>query len=114
MTISLDVKVPMLHEFHSYLYQPDWKYMESKEKDRQVLEDFPTVRHPQEHRVPGAEPVHFMGLLSCDPSSRGRLAWCPAYGRNNVCSSPAGSARDLQESGGLQRRAYDKKHRCCS
>lgn len=45
MTISLDVKVPMLHEFHSYLYQPDWKYMESKEKDRQVLEDFPTVRH---------------------------------------------------------------------
>lgn len=46
MTISLDVKVPMLHEFHSYLYQPEWKYMESKEKDRQVLEDFPTVRHP--------------------------------------------------------------------
>uniref|UniRef100_A0A8B9DC53 Squalene synthase n=2 Tax=Anserinae TaxID=2068722 RepID=A0A8B9DC53_ANSCY len=43
MTISLDVKVPMLHEFHSYLYQPDWKYMESKEKDRQVLEDFPTI-----------------------------------------------------------------------
>lgn len=46
MTISLDVKVPMLHEFHSYLYQPEWKYMESKEKDRQVLEDFPTVRRP--------------------------------------------------------------------
>jgi len=46
MTISLDVKVPMLNEFHSYLYQPEWKYMESKEKHRQVLEDFPTVRHP--------------------------------------------------------------------
>ena len=46
MTISLDVKVPMLIEFHSYLYQPEWKYMESKEKHRQVLEDFPTVRHP--------------------------------------------------------------------
>ncbi|NXN26211.1 FDFT synthase, partial [Nycticryphes semicollaris] len=43
MSISLDVKVPMLHEFHSYLYQPEWKYMESKEKDRQVLEDFPTI-----------------------------------------------------------------------
>ncbi|KFU93067.1 Squalene synthase, partial [Chaetura pelagica] len=43
MTISLDVKVPMLHEFHSYLYQPEWKYTESKEKDRQVLEDFPTI-----------------------------------------------------------------------
>lgn len=46
MSIPLDVKVPMLHEFHSYLYQPDWKYMESKEKDRQVLEDFPTVWQP--------------------------------------------------------------------
>lgn len=46
MSIPLDVKVPMLHEFHSYLYQPDWKYTESKEKDRQVLEDFPTVRQP--------------------------------------------------------------------
>uniref|UniRef100_A0A674HAJ2 Squalene synthase n=1 Tax=Taeniopygia guttata TaxID=59729 RepID=A0A674HAJ2_TAEGU len=43
MSIPLDVKVPMLHEFHSYLYQPDWKYTESKEKDRQVLEDFPTI-----------------------------------------------------------------------
>uniref|UniRef100_A0A8V0YHH7 Squalene synthase n=1 Tax=Gallus gallus TaxID=9031 RepID=A0A8V0YHH7_CHICK len=43
MTISLDVKVPMLNEFHSYLYQPEWKYMESKEKHRQVLEDFPTI-----------------------------------------------------------------------
>uniref|UniRef100_A0A8C2SP33 Squalene synthase n=1 Tax=Coturnix japonica TaxID=93934 RepID=A0A8C2SP33_COTJA len=43
MTISLDVKVPMLIEFHSYLYQPEWKYMESKEKHRQVLEDFPTI-----------------------------------------------------------------------
>ncbi|NXH10393.1 FDFT synthase, partial [Bucco capensis] len=43
MSISLDVKVPMLQEFHSYLYQPSWKYTESKEKDRQVLEDFPTI-----------------------------------------------------------------------
>ncbi|XP_048373551.1 squalene synthase-like isoform X6 [Sphaerodactylus townsendi] len=43
MTISLEMKVPMLQNFHSYLYQPDWKFMESKEKDRQVLEDFPTI-----------------------------------------------------------------------
>lgn len=43
MTISLEAKVPMLHNFHSYLYQPDWKFMDSREKDRQVLEDFPTV-----------------------------------------------------------------------
>ncbi|KAM7171709.1 squalene synthase-like [Macrochelys suwanniensis] len=43
MTISLETKVPMLHDFHSYLYQPDWRYMESKEKYKQVLEDFPTI-----------------------------------------------------------------------
>ncbi|XP_013918938.1 PREDICTED: squalene synthase-like [Thamnophis sirtalis] len=43
MTISLEAKVPMLHNFHSYLYQPDWKFMDSREKDRQVLEDFPTI-----------------------------------------------------------------------
>ncbi|XP_077188687.1 squalene synthase-like isoform X2 [Paroedura picta] len=43
MTISLETKVPMLENFHSYLYQSEWKFMESKEKDRQVLEDFPTI-----------------------------------------------------------------------
>uniref|UniRef100_A0A8C8WAY8 Squalene synthase n=1 Tax=Panthera leo TaxID=9689 RepID=A0A8C8WAY8_PANLE len=45
MTISVEKKVPLLHNFHSYLYEPDWRYMESKEKDRQVLEDFPTYCH---------------------------------------------------------------------
>nr|XP_056709844.1 squalene synthase [Euleptes europaea] len=43
MTINLEMKVPMLQNFHSYLYQPDWKFLESKEKHRQVLEDFPTI-----------------------------------------------------------------------
>ncbi|KAJ6650880.1 hypothetical protein lerEdw1_002364, partial [Lerista edwardsae] len=43
MTISIERKVPLLQAFHSYLYQPDWKFMDSKEKDKQVLEDFPTV-----------------------------------------------------------------------
>ncbi|XP_066482496.1 squalene synthase-like [Tiliqua scincoides] len=43
MTISLERKVPILQNFHSFLYQPDWKYMNSKEKDKQVLEDFPTI-----------------------------------------------------------------------
>ncbi|XP_077188644.1 squalene synthase-like isoform X2 [Paroedura picta] len=43
MTISLETKVPMLRNFHSYLYQPDWKFMGSKGKDRQLLEDFPTI-----------------------------------------------------------------------
>ncbi|KAH0622897.1 hypothetical protein JD844_025733 [Phrynosoma platyrhinos] len=43
MTINLETKVPMLQNFHSYLYQPDWRFMESNEKDKQVLEDFPTI-----------------------------------------------------------------------
>lgn len=43
MTISIEKKVPLLHNFHSYLYEPDWRFTESKEKHRQVLEDFPTV-----------------------------------------------------------------------
>ena len=43
MTISIERKVPLLHNFHSYLYEPDWRFTESQEKDRQVLEDFPTV-----------------------------------------------------------------------
>lgn len=43
MTIPLDKKVPMLTHFHTYLYQEDWCFTESQEKDRQVLEDFPTV-----------------------------------------------------------------------
>ncbi|XP_028377585.1 squalene synthase isoform X1 [Phyllostomus discolor] len=43
MTISIEKKIPLLHNFHTYLYEPDWRFMESKEKDRQVLEDFPTI-----------------------------------------------------------------------
>lgn len=43
MTIPLDKKVPMLNDFHTFLYQDEWCFMESQEKDRQVLEDFPTV-----------------------------------------------------------------------
>ncbi|KAF5893808.1 squalene synthase isoform X2, partial [Clarias magur] len=43
MTIPLEKKVPLLHNFHTFLYQPDWCFKESKEKDRQVLEDFPSI-----------------------------------------------------------------------
>ncbi|XP_037382456.1 squalene synthase isoform X2 [Talpa occidentalis] len=43
MSISLERKVPLLHNFHTYLYEPEWRFMESKEKDRHVLEDFPTI-----------------------------------------------------------------------
>lgn len=43
MSIPLDKKVPMLNNFHTFLYQDDWRFTESQEKDRQVLDDFPTV-----------------------------------------------------------------------
>lgn len=43
MSIPLDRKVPMLNDFHTYLYQDEWCFTESQEKDRKVLEDFPTV-----------------------------------------------------------------------
>ncbi|MBN3318602.1 FDFT synthase, partial [Atractosteus spatula] len=46
MTIPLDKKVPLLHNFNTFLYQEDWRFTESQEKDRQVLEDFPTVSIP--------------------------------------------------------------------
>lgn len=67
MTINLETKVPMLENFHSYLYQPDWKFMESKEKDRQVLEDFPTIslefrKLAQVYQDVIAEVCHKMGL----------------------------------------------------
>ncbi|XP_075454828.1 squalene synthase-like isoform X2 [Ascaphus truei] len=45
MTISLEAKIPMLHKFHTFLYDAEWKYTESKDKYRQVLEDFPTYCH---------------------------------------------------------------------
>ena len=44
MTISVQEKVPMLKQFHTFLYAPQWNYMNSKEKDKAVLEDFPTVK----------------------------------------------------------------------
>ncbi|XP_019341065.2 squalene synthase-like [Alligator mississippiensis] len=43
MSISLETKIPMLPVFHNYQYQPEWRYMESKAKDKQMLEDFSTV-----------------------------------------------------------------------
>eukprot|EP00731_Ephydatia_muelleri_P000209 Em0001g209a len=43
MTISVQEKVPMLKQFHTFLYAPQWNYMNSKEKDKAVLEEFPTI-----------------------------------------------------------------------
>jgi len=43
VSIPADVKSTMLQNFHSYLLDPNWKYMDSTEKDKVVLEDFPVV-----------------------------------------------------------------------
>ncbi|KAL5014877.1 hypothetical protein ScPMuIL_009147 [Solemya velum] len=43
MTIPVDVKVPMLKEFYKNLTDPDWRFMDSNEKDKIVLEDFPAI-----------------------------------------------------------------------
>jgi len=43
MTIPNEKKIPMLKEFYKYLYDPDWKFLNSKEKDKIVLEDFLSV-----------------------------------------------------------------------
>ncbi|KAL2082192.1 hypothetical protein ACEWY4_022010 [Coilia grayii] len=43
MTIPVEQKLPLLTHFHTHLYQPHWQYTHSMEKDRQVLEDFPTI-----------------------------------------------------------------------
>ena len=51
MTIPLDRKVPMLKDFHSNLYNADWTFLKSQEKDKIVLEDFLTVNI--------ISPIHF-------------------------------------------------------
>lgn len=43
MTIPNEVKLPILKSFYKNLLDPAWCYTDSKEKDRIVLQDFPTV-----------------------------------------------------------------------
>ena len=43
MTIPRGQKEGMLRQFHANLYSTDWRYLESNEKDKAVLEEFPTV-----------------------------------------------------------------------
>ncbi|XP_036405625.1 squalene synthase isoform X2 [Megalops cyprinoides] len=67
MSIPLDKKVPMLHNFHSFLYEAEWRFMESREKDRQVLADFPTISVEfrnlgQEYRDVISDICHRMGV----------------------------------------------------
>ncbi|XP_018590807.1 squalene synthase isoform X2 [Scleropages formosus] len=67
MSIPLEKKVPLLHDFHSFLYQAEWCFTESREKDRQVLEDFPTISVEfrnlgQEYRDVISDICHRMGV----------------------------------------------------
>ncbi|ROL45223.1 Squalene synthase [Anabarilius grahami] len=67
MTIPLEKKVPLLHDFHTFLYQPEWCFTESREKDRRVLEDFPTISVEfrnlgQEYRDVISDICHRMGV----------------------------------------------------
>uniref|UniRef100_A0A8C5MIG4 Squalene synthase n=1 Tax=Leptobrachium leishanense TaxID=445787 RepID=A0A8C5MIG4_9ANUR len=43
MTISLETKIPVLRNFHTFLYDPEWRFTGSKDKCRRLLEDFPTI-----------------------------------------------------------------------
>ena len=43
MNIPVTKKTAMLKEFHRHLYEEEWRFMESTEKDKAVLEEFPTV-----------------------------------------------------------------------
>ena len=45
MNIPVEKKVAMLKEFHEHLYEEEWTFMESSEKDKAVLEEFPKVRY---------------------------------------------------------------------
>ena len=43
MNIPVEKKVAMLKEFHKHLSEEEWRFMESSEKDKAVLEEFPKV-----------------------------------------------------------------------
>ena len=43
MTIPEDKKIPMLKSFYKNLLDPDWHFLDSNEKDKMVLEEFPVV-----------------------------------------------------------------------
>jgi len=43
MTLPEEKKIPMLKSFYKNLYDTKWCFMESNEKDKMVLEEFPVV-----------------------------------------------------------------------
>ncbi|XP_069786698.1 squalene synthase isoform X6 [Narcine bancroftii] len=66
MSIPLDVKVPMLQNFHTYLYQPEWRYSQSQEKDGQVLADFPSVWSKYAEKLSDfTKPSNIQAALQC-------------------------------------------------
>ena len=50
MNIPVAKKTSMLKEFHKHLHEEDWCFMESSEKDKAVLEEFPVVSFEQTAR----------------------------------------------------------------
>ncbi|XP_012580267.1 PREDICTED: squalene synthase [Condylura cristata] len=80
MSISVDRKVPLLLDFHTFLYDPEWRFMESKEKDRQVLEDFPTYCH----YVAGLVGIGLSRLFSASEFED------PLVGEDTVCANSLG------------------------
>ncbi|KAK7502962.1 hypothetical protein BaRGS_00005911 [Batillaria attramentaria] len=57
MTIPNQTKIPMLKGFYKNLQDPEWRYMDSKEKDRIVLEDFPTITKEFQRLAPAFREV---------------------------------------------------------
>lgn len=43
MTIQPEQKAMLLKSFHTHLYEPEWNFTQSQEKDKAVLEEFPKV-----------------------------------------------------------------------
>ncbi|XP_067939396.1 squalene synthase-like [Watersipora subatra] len=67
MSIPIEKKVPMLKSFHTNLYNADWTFLKSQEKDKIVLEDFLTISHEfrmlkKEYQEIIAEITEKMGL----------------------------------------------------
>nr|ODN93281.1 farnesyl-diphosphate farnesyltransferase [Cryptococcus depauperatus CBS 7841] len=44
MTIPNDIKLPLLRAMHTKLYEPEWTFNGSKEKDKIVLEEFDVIQ----------------------------------------------------------------------
>ena len=66
MNIPVERKAVMLKEFHKHLYETDWSFMESSEKDKAVLEEFPVVIILMYMIVWFSRALKVQGALSCN------------------------------------------------